>query len=257
MGIIGYGNIGTQLANVAESLGMRVLFYDVADRPAHGNARRVGSPEQLLRDADVISIHVDGRPGNAGLFGAPQFAAMKEGALFINASRGMVVDDEALRDNILSGHLGGAALDVFPIEPKAQGDPFTSVLLGLDNVILTPHVAASTLEAQEEIGTFVSTKLLNFADQGSTALSVNLPEALVPGRTKGGRIACLYWAHTQVLSALTSLLQDQGATISAQYVSTSGELGYVVTDVDQDPSPELLGALRETPGVRWARHWSE
>ena len=145
----------------------------------------------------------------------------------------------------------------FPSNRRPKVTPFTSVLLGLDNVILTPHVAASTLEAQEEIGTFVSTKLLNFADQGSTALSVNLPEALVPGRTKGGRIACLYWAHTQVLSALTSLLQDQGATISAQYVSTSGELGYVVTDVDQDPSPELLGALRETPGVRWARHWSE
>ena len=256
LGIIGYGNIGTQLANVAESLGMRVIFYDVADRPAHGNAQRVGSPEDLLRDADVVSLHVDGRPGNAGLFGAPQFAAMKDGALFINASRGMVVDDEALRDNILSGHLGGAALDVFPIEPKAQGDPFKSVLLGLDNVILTPHVAASTLEAQEEIGTFVSTKLLNFVNQGSTALSVNLPEALVPSRTRGSRIACLYTAQTRVITTLTSLLQDQGATITGQYVATRGELGYVVTDVDRTPTQDMLSALQKTPGVRWTHHWN-
>ena len=160
LGIVGYGNIGTQLSNVAEAIGMRVVFFDTADRLAHGNARPVGSLDELLAQADVVSIHVDGRPGNAGLFGADQFALMKAGAVFINASRGMVVDDEALRDHILSGHLSGAAIDVFPTEPKAQGDPFESPLRGLDNVILTPHVGGSTQEAQEEIGSFVSTKLL-------------------------------------------------------------------------------------------------
>src|SRR5581483_11730550 len=150
LGIVGYGNIGTQLSNIAEALGLYVIFYDIADRLAHGNARRMPSLDALLAEADVVSLHVDGRPGNAGIFGAEQFAKMKPRSLFINAARGMVVDDHALRDNILSGHIAGAALDVFPIEPKAQGDEFESPLRGLDNVILTPHVGGSTMEAQEE-----------------------------------------------------------------------------------------------------------
>ena len=180
LGIVGYGNIGTQLSNVAEALGMRVVFYDKADRPAHGNARRTRSLAELLEVADVVSLHVDGRPGNAGFFGPAEFAAMKPRSLFINASRGMVVDDQSLRDHLLSGHIAGAALDVFPVEPKAQGDPFESVLRGLDNVILTPHVGGSTQEAQEEIGWFVAEKLARFALEGSTALSVNLPPVLPP-----------------------------------------------------------------------------
>ena len=160
LGIVGYGNIGTQLSNLAESMGLRVIFFDTADRLAHGNARRVGTPRaSCSSEADVVSLHVDGRPGNAGLFGAAQFAQMKPRSLFINASRGMVVDDVALREHILSGHIAGAALDVFPVEPKAQGDPFESALRGLPNVILTPHVGGSTQEAQEEIGFFVSGKL--------------------------------------------------------------------------------------------------
>ena len=168
LGIVGYGNIGTQLSNLAEALGFRVIFFDTADRLAHGNARRVGTLDELLEKADVVSLHVDGRPGNAGLFGAEQFAKMKPRSMFINASRGMVVDDIALRENILSGHIAGAALDVFPVEPKAQGDEFESALRGLPNVILTPHVGGSTQEAQEEIGYFVSGKLSAFAHGGST-----------------------------------------------------------------------------------------
>jgi D-3-phosphoglycerate dehydrogenase len=148
LGIVGYGNIGTQLSNLAEALGLRVIFFDTADRLAHGNARRVSTMEQLLEESDVVSLHVDGRPGNAGLFGDEQFRRMKRRSLFINASRGMVVDDVSLREHILSGHIAGAALDVFPVEPKAQGDPFESALRGLDNVILTPHVGGSTQEAQ-------------------------------------------------------------------------------------------------------------
>ena len=157
IGIVGYGNIGTQLSNMAEAVGLRVIFYDTADRLAHGNARKMESLEELLAEADVVTLHVDGRPGNAGLFGAEQFALMKDRSIFINASRGMVIDDDALRENILSGHIAGAAIDVFPVEPKAQGDTFESPLRGLDNVILTPHVGGSTQEAQEEIGGFVST----------------------------------------------------------------------------------------------------
>ena len=166
LGIVGYGNIGTQLSNVAEALGMRVVFYDKADRPAHGNARRMASLGELLETADVVSLHVDGRPGNAGLFGAAEFAAMKPRALFINASRGMVVDYDSLRAHVLSGHIAGAAVDVFPVEPKAQGDEFVSVLRGLDNVILTPHVGGSTQEAQEEIGRFVAEKLAGLHPPG-------------------------------------------------------------------------------------------
>ena len=185
LGIVGYGNIGTQLSNLAESMGLRVIFFDSADRLAHGNARRVGTLDELLEQADVVSLHVDGRPGNAGLFGAAQFAKMKPRSLFINASRGMVVDDVALREHILSGHIAGAALDVFPVEPKAQGDPFESALRGLPNVILTPHVGGSTQEAQEEIGFFVSGKLSRYHLGGSTELSVNLPE-VAAARAHGG-----------------------------------------------------------------------
>ncbi len=180
LGIVGYGNIGTQLSNLAEALGFRVIFFDTADRLAHGNARRVGTLDQLLEESDVVTLHVDGRPGNAGMFGAAEFAKMKPRSMFINASRGMVVDDVALREHILSGHIAGAALDVFPVEPKAQGDPFESALRGLPNVILTPHVGGSTQEAQEEIGFFVSGKLSNYIKGGSTALSVNLPEVAAP-----------------------------------------------------------------------------
>ncbi|MER6940065.1 phosphoglycerate dehydrogenase, partial [Nocardioides sp. NPDC000441] len=173
LGIVGYGNIGTQLSNIAEALGMYVIFYDIADRLAHGNARRMKSLDALLEEADVVSIHIDGRPGNLGMFGEEQFAKMKPRSLFINAARGFLVDNDALRKHIESGHIAGAALDVFPIEPKAQGDAFESPLQGLDNVILTPHVGGSTQEAQEEIGWFVSGKLRDFIRAGSTALSVN------------------------------------------------------------------------------------
>ncbi|MCK5928615.1 MAG: phosphoglycerate dehydrogenase, partial [Nocardioides sp.] len=163
LGIVGYGNIGTQLSNLAEAMGLRVIFFDTADRLAHGNAQRMKTLDELLERADVVSLHVDGRPGNAGLFGAEQFAKMKPRSLFINAARGMVVDTESLREHILSGHIAGAALDVFPVEPKAQGDEFESPLRGLDNVILTPHVGGSTQEAQAEIGHFVANKLAGFA----------------------------------------------------------------------------------------------
>ncbi|GAB3090421.1 phosphoglycerate dehydrogenase [Nocardioides zeae] len=254
LGIIGYGNIGTQLSNVAEALGMRVVFYDIADRPAHGNARRMRSMDELLAHADVVSLHVDGRPGNAGLFGAEQFAAMKPRALFINASRGMVVDDVALRDNILSGHIAGAAIDVFPIEPKAQGDTFESVLRGLDNVILTPHVGASTLEAQEEIGRFVAGKLTGFVRQGSTALSVNLPGVQPAPLTVGTRVGLLHENAPGVLARLNQTLATTG-NITAQALATAGELGYVVTDVDSTTPEDTLDKLRADANTRWVRTW--
>ena len=253
LGIVGYGNIGTQLSNVAEALGFRVIFFDTADRLAHGNARRVGTLDQLLAEADVVSLHVDGRPGNAGMFGAAEFAKMRPRSMFINASRGMVVDDVALREHILSGHIAGAALDVFPVEPKAQGDPFESALRGLPNVILTPHVGGSTQEAQEEIGFFVSGKLSNYINGGSTANSVNLPEVAAPPLASGSRIALLHHNVPGVLASVNQMLADQEANVCAQYLSTRGEQGYVVTDISTELPAGRLDGLREADHTIWLR----
>ncbi len=255
IGIVGYGNIGTQLSNLAEALGLRVIFYDTADRLAHGNARRMPTLDALLAEADVVSLHVDGRPGNAGLFGAEQFARMKPRALFINASRGMVVDDLALRENIESGHIAGAALDVFPVEPKAQGDPFESVLRGLDNVILTPHVGGSTQEAQEEIGWFVAGKLAAFVAEGSTALSVNLPAVQPPPLAEGVRLAYLHVNMPGVLAELNAYLAEQGANVTGQYLATRGEQGYVVTDATESIGEAALDKLRSSSQTIWLRSY--
>jgi D-3-phosphoglycerate dehydrogenase len=255
LGIVGYGNIGTQLSNVAESMGLHVVFYDKADRPAHGNARRMRSLEDLLAVADVVSLHVDGRPGNAGLFGAEQFAAMKPRSMFINASRGMVVDDVSLRDNLLSGHIAGAAIDVFPVEPKAQGDPFESVLRGLDNVILTPHVGGSTQEAQAEIGWFVAEKLAGFALEGSTALSVNLPAVLAPPLTAGHRLGFLHHNVPGVMAKLNALFAEHGDNVTGQHLATRDDLGYVVTDSSAPLSPEAVDRLRHSEHCLWTRTW--
>lgn len=255
LGIVGYGNIGTQLSNLAEALGLRVIFFDTADRLAHGNAQRMKTLDELLEKADVVSLHVDGRPGNAGFFGPEQFAKMKPRSIFINAARGMVVDNESLRDHILSGHIAGAALDVFPVEPKAQGDEFESVLRGLDNVILTPHVGGSTQEAQEEIGYFVAGKLAGFSLEGRTELSVNLPAVLAPQLQSGHRIGYLHHNVPGVLATINGVLADSGDNITGQYLSTRGEQGYVVTDTP-DPLPaEALAKLAESEHTIWLRTW--
>lgn len=253
LGIVGYGNIGTQLSNMAEVIGLQVVFYDTADRLAHGNARRMPSLDALLAESDVVSIHVDGRPGNAGLFGAEQFARMKPRSMFINASRGMVIDELALRENVLSGHIAGAAVDVFPVEPKAQGDQFDSPLRGLDNVILTPHIGGSTQEAQEGIGAFVSRKLLDFVQLGATPLSVNLPNVSAPNPPGVFRTAYLHTSTPGVLADINRLLADAGVNIVGQALSTGGDLGYVLTDTDQVLPEDVLSALRRAAQTVWLR----
>ncbi len=247
LGIVGYGNIGSQLSVLAEAMGLRVIFFDIADRLAHGNARRMPSLEALLTEADIVTLHVDGRPGNAGMFGPAYFDLMKPRSLFINASRGMLVDTEALRERVLSGHIAGVAMDVFPIEPKAQGDPFESPLRGLPNVILTPHVGGSTQEAQEEIGHFVSGKLLGYVEHGTTALSVNLPEAGSAPEPGTHRVTMLHRNVPGVLAELNATLAGCGANVLVQSLATRGEQGYVVTDTAEPLAPSCVDTLAAMP----------
>lgn len=247
LGIVGYGNIGTQLSVLAEALGMRVVFFDTAEKLALGNARRMHSLEELLEVADVVSLHVDGRHGNAGMFGAEQFSRMKRGSIFLNLSRGFVVDYGALRDHVLSGHIVGAGIDVFPDEPKRRGDPFESDLRGLPNVILTPHIGGSTEEAQEAIGTFVSNKVLGYLTTGSTTLSVNFPNLALEARTGAHRLVHLHRNTPGVLAGINRLLADHGVNIEGQLLATQGDLGYVVTDVGSDLAPEVVATLETMP----------
>lgn len=254
LGIVGYGNIGTQLSVVAEALGMRVLFYDTAEKLALGNAQGMPSLEALLAESDVVTLHVDGRPGNAGMFSAQQFAAMKPGALFLNLSRGFLVDYSALRDRILDGSIAGAAVDVYPSEPKASGESFSSELRGLDNVILTPHIGGSTEEAQHDIGQFVAGKLRDYQDVGATYLSVNVP-GLVLDRPRSGsqRIALLHQNVPGVMAQLNEFLSDRGVNVEYQVLGTWGQLGYAVTDVTGAVPQELLEALNADPTTVRAR----
>jgi D-3-phosphoglycerate dehydrogenase len=246
LGIVGYGNIGSQLSVLAEALGMSVLFFDTTDKLALGNARRCGTLDELLAESDVVTLHVDGRVSNNSLFGEEQFARMRPGSIFLNLSRGFVVDHKALRAHVESGHIAGAAVDVFPVEPKKRGEEFVSDLRGLKNVILTPHVGGSTEEAQQDIGAFVSGKLRDYAADGTTALSVNLPQVALP-RVAGTRLLHLHVNTPGVLATVTSLVAEYGINIEGQLLATAGSLGYVVTDVGAAAVEPLVSALRALP----------
>ena len=248
LGIVGYGNIGSQLSVVAESLGMRVYFYDIADKLALGNARRCETLEELLEVAETVSLHVDGRPGNAGLFGAEQFAKMRRRSLFLNLCRGFVVDHEALREQLFSGHIAGAALDVFADEPKSAGDAFISSLQGMPNVILTPHIGGSTEEAQTDIGRFVAGKLRDYADSGHTTMSVNLPQVQADSRIAGrSRLLHVHQNVPGVLATVNGLLANAHVNIEGQVLSTRGDLGYVITDVAGALTTEVIDKLESMP----------
>jgi D-3-phosphoglycerate dehydrogenase len=253
LGIVGYGNIGAQLSVLAESLGMSVSFFDTADKLALGNARRCDSLDELLASSDIVTLHVDGRPGNADMFGEDQFALMRQGALFLNLSRGFLVDHGSLRRHIESGHLVGAAVDVFPVEPKARGDEFISELRGMRNVILTPHIGGSTEEAQQDIGNYVAGKLRDYLVEGGSTMSVNLPHLQLPARPDTHRIVHLHHNVPGVLAAINGLLAEQKVNIEGQLLGTRGELGYVITDVAVDYPPTVpteLAAMSETVRLR-------
>lgn len=254
LGIVGYGAIGSQLSVLAENLGMRVLFYDLSERLALGNARRMRSLDALLAEADVVTMHVDGRKENTAIIGADQFARMKPGALFLNLSRGHVVDVDAMAEALKSGRLGGAAVDVFPEEPRTNADPFDSPLVGLDKTILTPHIGGSTEEAQEAIAEFAAERLLGYLNRGDTTFCVNLPNVQLAEVTRAHRLLHIHRNQPGVLAELNRALSDAGLNILGQHLKTDERTGYVITDVDRDYDREALTALKQLPGtIRFRR----
>jgi len=241
LGIAGYGNIGAQLSVLAENLGMSVYYYDITDKLALGNARRCGTLTELLESTDIVTLHVDGRPENSGLFGDAEFRRMRPRSLFLNLSRGFVVDHAALRRHIETGHIAGAAIDVFPEEPHGNGAEFTSALRSLPNVILTPHIGGSTEEAQQDIGEFVASKLHDYVSRGATSLSVNLPNIAVPGAR---RLAHIHQNVPGVLASVNQVLAEHQANIEGQMLGTRDDIGYAIIDVGAGCSEEVLGRLR-------------
>ncbi|MBA3929944.1 D-3-phosphoglycerate dehydrogenase [Pseudoxanthomonas japonensis] len=251
LGIIGYGHIGTQVGVLAEALGMQVLFHDIETKLSLGNARSAVSLDDLLAQSDVVTLHVPETAATKDMFGAPQIAEMKHGAHLINASRGTVVDIDALADALKSGKIGGAAVDVFPLEPKGNADVFESPLRGLDNVILTPHVGGSTLEAQDNIGIEVAAKLVRYSDNGSTLSSVNFPEVTLPGHDGSRRILHIHRNVPGVLSQINDIFRDRGINIDGQFLRTDPKVGYVVIDVtaDEEQTASLRDAMAAIDGT--------
>ncbi|WP_430388304.1 phosphoglycerate dehydrogenase [Dyella sp. 20L07] len=255
LGIVGYGHIGTQVGVLAESLGMRVIFHDIESKLSLGNARAADSLEDLLERADVVTLHVPETPATKLMFGAPQLAGMRKGSLLINASRGTVVDIDALADSLRSGHLAGAAVDVFPVEPKGNDDAFVSPLIGMDNVILTPHIGGSTLEAQDNIGIEVASKLVRYSDNGSTLSAVNFPEVSLPEHPRSRRLLHIHRNVPGMLSRINELFSAGNINIDAQFLQTDSEVGYVVIDVsaDEKQSGLLKDQLAAIPGTLRSR----
>lgn len=249
LGIIGYGNIGSQLSVLAESLGMKVIFYDIIAKLPLGNALQVPNLTQLLTMSDVVTLHVPETELTKNMIGKVQLDLMKDNSFLINASRGTVVDLDALADAISSGHLRGAGIDVYPIEPKSPGDPFESPLTEFNNVILTPHVAGSTLEAQENIGIEVSEKLVKYLDIGSTLSAVNFPAVSLPSQEGKHRLLHVHKNVPGVLSSINKIFSESNINISAEYLQTNEYIGYVVIDLDAEFSQRALEMIRKVKGT--------
>ncbi len=251
LGIVGYGHIGTQVGLLAEGLGMRVLFHDVEAKLALGNARAAASLDELLAQADVVTLHVPETPQTRLMIGAAQLARMRAGAVLINAARGSVLDIDALAEALRGGHLVGAAVDVFPQEPTGNAEPFVSPLIGMDNVILTPHVAGSTLEAQDNIGIEVAAKLVRYSDNGSTLSAVNFPEVTLPEHPDSRRLLHIHRNVPGMLSRINEVFSRENVNIDGQYLQTNATIGYVVADVSssEEKASALRDALAAIPGT--------
>ncbi len=255
LGIVGYGHIGTQVGVLAESLGMHVIFHDIESKLSLGNAHAVSSLDELLERADVVTLHVPQTPATRRMIGVEQLARMHPGAMLINASRGSVVDIPALAEALRDGRLAGAAVDVFPVEPKSNKDAFTSPLVGMDNVILTPHIGGSTLEAQDNIGIEVASKLIRYSDNGSTLSAVNFPEVTLPEHPHSLRLLHIHRNTPGILSRINELFSAGNINIDAQFLQTDADVGYVVIDVtaDEAQAAALKAQLAAIPGTLRSR----
>ncbi len=255
LGIVGYGSIGSQLSVLAEALGMRVIYHDIVDKLGHGNASAAPTLDALLSQSDVVSLHVPATPETRHLIGAPQLARMRPGSFLLNNARGHVVDLDALADALRAGHLLGAAIDVFPVEPSGNAERFATPLQGLDNVILTPHIGGSTAEAQDRIGVEVARKLIAYSDVGATLGAVNFPEVQLPARPRGTRFMHVHRNVPGILGRINDVFSTARVNIAAQYLETDNEIGYVVVeaDTDREDASQLLDALRHLDGTIRAR----
>ena len=253
LGIIGYGNIGKQLSVVAEAMGLQVYFYDLSDKLVIGNAIKCSTLEELLGEVDIVTLHIDGRPENNNTFGADQFAQMKDGAIFINLARGKVVDVKALKAALESGKLKGAAVDVFPKEPKSNDEPFESALMGVSNTILTPHIGGSTMEAQENIGEFVPNKVISYINTGSTEGSVNLPNVQLPPLLGAHRLLHIHQNVPNVMAQINQIFAESSINILGQYLKTNEQVGYVISDIDTAYNEEIMDRLKNIEGTIWLR----
>jgi D-3-phosphoglycerate dehydrogenase / 2-oxoglutarate reductase len=244
LGLVGYGSIGTQISVIAEALGMEVHFYDTVDKLALGNAKKCKTLEELLSISDFISMHVDGRKANTNIIGEHEFAMMKDNVIFINLSRGHVVEIPALVAALKSGKVWGAAIDVFPYEPKTNDEEFMNELRGLPRVILTPHVGGSTEEAQANIGEFVPSKLLQFMNNGSTYGSVNFPELQLPALDNAHRLLHIHQNVPGILAKINNVFAKYNVNIQGQYLKTTTEIGYVITDISKEYANEIVEELK-------------
>ena len=249
LGIIGYGNIGSQLSTIAESIGMKVIYYDKKEKLSLGNAKKYKSLNQLIKASNILSIHVDGKKENTNLIGKNEFNIMNKGTILINYSRGNVVNISELKKNILSGKIFGAAIDVFPKEPESNNQKFTSKLIGLPNTILTPHIGGSTKEAQKNIGTFVPNKIIDFINTGASSNSVNFPSLVLPELQNAHRFIHIHKNIPNVMLKINKILSEFEVNILGQYLKTNDKIGYVITDINKKYNKNVIKRLKDIKGT--------
>ncbi len=247
LGIVGYGNIGAQLSVLAEAVGMEVYYYDIVEKLQLGNAKKCRTLKELLSLADIVSLHVDGRAANNNLIGAEELALMKDGGILLNLSRGHIVDLPALTESLKTGKIAGAAVDVFPYEPKDNHEEFVSELRGLPNVILTPHIGGSTAEAQANIASFVPSRIIEYINTGNTFQSVNFPNIQLPELRNAHRLIHLHENVPGILAQINIMLAEQNINILGQYLKTNEQVGYVITDINKEYNAQLINELKNIP----------
>ena len=249
LGIVGYGNIGSQLSVLAEAMGLNVFYYDVEDKLPLGNATHISSLKELFETVDIVSLHIDGRPENTNLIGSKELAWLKPNAVFLNLARGQVVDTAALKQAIDEGKILGAGVDVYPTEPKSNDELFEDSLAGVRNTILTPHIGGSTIEAQEHIGNFVPNKIIDYINKGNTLGSVNLPNVQLPNFEHSHRFLHIHYNQPNIMATIANILAKHDINIDGQFLKTTQDVGYVITDINKAKTKEIVKELRAIPGT--------